>query len=129
MGPGTHDPYAAFRVADFRRYLYGRVGLAVGTHVQEIAVGWEMYQRTGEALALGMVGLVQALPWMALALPAGYLADRFDRRRVALLSLTGATLIGHPRVWLHLDSEGRVDCPYCGRRFVLKDGAGLRAAH
>lgn len=41
----------------------------------------------------------------------------------------GGGALGHPRVWLHLDSEGRVDCPYCGRRFVLKDGAGLRPAH
>ena len=111
MPPGTHDPYAAFRVAGFRRYLYGRVGLAVGTHVQEIAVGWEMYQRTGEALALGMVGLVQALPWMVLALPAGYLADRFDRRRVALLSLTGATLTSLGLAALSI-AEGPVEAMY-----------------
>ena len=41
----------------------------------------------------------------------------------------GGGALGHPRVFLHIDGEGRVDCPYCGRRFVLKDGAALRAAH
>ena len=50
-----------------------------------------MYQRTGEALALGFVGLAQAAPTMVLALPAGYLADRFSRRKVVILSLTGMT--------------------------------------
>ena len=93
MKPASaHDPYAAFRVANFRLFLYGRVGLAVGTRIQGVAIGWEMYQRTGEALALGIVGLVQALPAIVLALPAGYLADRFDRRAVVLLSLVGATI-------------------------------------
>ncbi len=31
--------------------------------------------------------------------------------------------LGHPRVYLHMQAEGRIDCPYCGRRFILKDGA------
>ena len=51
-----------------------------------------MYARTGQALALGLVGLAIALPTMILALPAGYLADRFNRRTVMMLSLTGTTL-------------------------------------
>ena len=56
-----------------------------------MAIAWEMYQRTGEALALGFVGLAQAAPTMILALPAGYLADRFSRRKLVILSLTGMT--------------------------------------
>lgn len=36
--------------------------------------------------------------------------------------------LGHPRVYLHLDREGRIDCPYCSRRYVLKAGAKV-AAH
>jgi uncharacterized Zn-finger protein len=38
-------------------------------------------------------------------------------------------VLGHPRVYLDLGAEGRVDCPYCGRRFVLKEGAKAAAAH
>lgn len=64
----------------------------VGARIQSVAISWEMYQRTGEALALGLVGLVQALPWILLAIPAGYLADIFNRRRLITLSLLGATL-------------------------------------
>ena len=51
-----------------------------------------MYQRTGEALALGFVGLAQAAPTMILALLAGYLADRYSRRLIIMISLAGMTL-------------------------------------
>jgi MFS family permease len=64
----------------------------IGTQIQGVAIGWEMYQRTGEVLALGLVGLAQAAPTMVLALPAGYLADRFSRRKVVIVSLTGITV-------------------------------------
>jgi MFS family permease len=88
---GRHDPYAAFRVEDYRRYLGGWIVALLTYRIQGVAIGWEMYERTGRPLALGLVGLVQALPLIALALPAGYLADRFDRRRVLVVSLAGMT--------------------------------------
>jgi MFS family permease len=91
MGP-SHDPYAAFRVPGYRRYMLGWLMALVGTQIQSVAVRWEMYQRTGEALSLGLIGLAQALPVLLLALPAGFLADRFDRRRVVALSLLGMTV-------------------------------------
>lgn len=87
-----HDPYAAFRVADFRRYALGWLIAMIGTRIQSVAIGWEMYQRTGEALALGLVGLAQAAPTILLALPAGYIADRYNRRRVVMISLCGMTV-------------------------------------
>ena len=37
--------------------------------------------------------------------------------------------LGHPRVFLDLSVHGRIDCPYCGRRFVLKEGAKAPAGH
>jgi MFS family permease len=89
MTRARHDPYAAFRQIHFRRYLIGWIAALVGTRIQSVAVGWEIYQRTGQALALGFVGLAQALPMILLALPAGYLADRFDRRRIVMLSVAG----------------------------------------
>ena len=64
----------------------------MGTAAQSLAIGWEMYDRTGQALSLGLVGLVQAIPMLLITLPAGYLADVFDRRRLMMLSLAGATL-------------------------------------
>src|SRR5438132_14202118 len=49
-----------------------------------VAVGWELYERTGSAFALGLVGLVELVPVVVLALPAGQAADRFRRRDLAM---------------------------------------------
>ena len=91
-GKSSHDPYAPFRIAAYRRYAVGGVVTRLGTRLQSVAVGWDVYQRTGEPLALGLVGLVQVIPAILLALPAGWLADTFDRRQVVLLSLLAMTL-------------------------------------
>ncbi len=87
-----HDPYAAFRIPAYRIYVIGWFFAMIGTRIQSVAIGWEMYQRTGEALSLGLVGLAQALPTMLLALPAGYLADRFNRPKLVIFSLLGMTV-------------------------------------
>ncbi len=57
-----------------------------------MAIGWEMYQRTGEALSLGLVGLTKAIPAILLALPAGFIADRYNRLHVVTLSVVGMTV-------------------------------------
>jgi uncharacterized Zn-finger protein len=41
----------------------------------------------------------------------------------------GGGALGHPRVYLTLDGDGKIDCPYCGRRFTLKPGAVRHAGH
>lgn len=92
MAEEKHDPYAALRVDAYRKYILGWFIAVLGTRIQSIAIGWEMYQRTGEALSLGLVGLMQAIPTILFALPAGYLADRFNRRNLMVWSLAGVTL-------------------------------------
>jgi len=64
----------------------------IGYQMQNVAVGWELYERTGMALALGFVGLAQVLPVFAFTLPAGHMADRFDRRKVLMAGQLGAAL-------------------------------------
>jgi len=49
-----------------------------------VAVGWQIYEMTGRAFDLGLIGLVQFIPSVVLALPAGHLADQFERRRIVL---------------------------------------------
>ncbi len=82
----AHDAYAALRIPDYRFYLTGNLIANFGMRMQSVAVGWEIYKRTGSSLALGLVGLVQVLPVIALALPAGHIADRFSRKRIVMLS-------------------------------------------
>ena len=52
-----------------------------------VAVGWQIYSLTGSALDLGLIGLVQFIPFALLILPAGHVADQFERRRIVLCAL------------------------------------------
>ena len=86
--PGApHDPYGALRLGEFRRFLVGRFLDVLGGQMLLVAVGWELYERTGAAMALGLVGLAKFAPALLLALPAGHAADRYDRRRVMQVAL------------------------------------------
>ncbi len=92
MKQDRHDPYQVFRIPAFRSLLLGGVLVNVGTAAQSLAIGWEMYQRTDQAMMLGLIGLAQAVPMLLFTLPAGYLADVFDRRKVMIAGLLGTTL-------------------------------------
>jgi MFS family permease len=78
------DPYSAWRHRDFTLFSIGWATALLGLQVQSTAIGWEVFQQTGRPLDLGLIGLAQAIPILALALPAGYVADRFDRRKVVM---------------------------------------------
>ena len=82
--PAPHDPYLALRARGFRRFLAGNVLGTFGLQMQGVAVGWELYERTHSALALGLVGLAQVTPIMLLFLPVGHVVDRYDRRQVLM---------------------------------------------
>ena len=84
--PGRHDPYAAFRYRGFSFYTTGNLVSVIGRLMFIVAVEWEMYARTHSATALGLVGLVIALPVVLLSLPAGHVADRFPRKRIVLVT-------------------------------------------
>lgn len=62
---------------------------AIGMGAQGLAVGLELYKRTSDELLLGLVGLTTAAPMILLILPAGYIADRLDRRRILAVSAVG----------------------------------------
>jgi len=82
----AHDPYAAFRFGDFSLFTAGNLLSITGRLMLAVAVEWELYARTHSATALGLVGLVIAVPVVTLSLPAGHLADRFSRRRIILVA-------------------------------------------
>src|SRR5438132_12932119 len=81
-----HDPYAAFRFGGFSLFTAGNLLSITGRLMLAVAVEWEIYARTHSATALGLVGLVIAVPVVTLSLPAGHLADRFSRRRIILVA-------------------------------------------
>jgi len=71
----------------------------MGVLMQDVAVGWQLYDRTHSAFALGLTGLASVAPTILLAIPAGTLADRYDRRRIVRI---GRMLAGAMSVWLAL---------------------------
>ena len=73
-------------------YLASRVALIVATQMLSVAVGWQVYEITHEALALGFTGLALFLPGFVCALPAGHVADRYDRRTVLAGCHVGVTV-------------------------------------
>ena len=70
-------------------YLASRVLLIIATQMLSVAVGWQVYEITGKALALGFSGLALFLPGFLLALPGGHVADRRDRRKIILVCHLG----------------------------------------
>ncbi|HNY03180.1 MAG TPA: MFS transporter [Bacteroidales bacterium] len=84
-----HDAYAALKIRDYRLFLSFRFFTTIAFQMQGLIVGWQMYELTHDPLALGLIGLAEALPNIATALFAGHAADRYDRKRI----ITGFTLL------------------------------------
>jgi MFS family permease len=100
-----HDPYAAFRFGGFNLFAFGNLLSIIGRQMLAVAVEWEIYRRTHSATALGLVGLVIAIPVVGLSLPAGHLADRVSRKRIILVSQIFSALISVALAlvsWQHL---------------------------
>ncbi len=96
----AHDPYAALRLPNFRLYLAGNALAIFGMQMQTVAVGWEIYERTGNPLDLGLVGLVQFLPVAALTLPAGHVADLLNRKLVIMVSIFALACCSLALAWI-----------------------------
>lgn len=108
----VESPYAVLRNRNFVLYLIGRLVASLGQQMLIVAVGWELYERTHSALALGLVGLTQMAPMLLLTLPAGHVADNYNRKRIivamlflAAISSVGLTLISALRadvIWIYV---------------------------
>ncbi|MGI6247094.1 MAG: MFS transporter [Pseudochelatococcus sp.] len=81
------DRYIAFRHAAFAKYWLARLFGSFAIQIVSVSVGWQIYDLTRDPFDLGMVGLVQFLPALALVLVTGVVADRFGRRVIMGLSL------------------------------------------
>ena len=84
-----HDSYAALRNRDFRWIILSYGTATVAREGQIVVVGWQVYELTKDPLSLGMIGLSEALPFIAVALYAGHVADRASRRAITLAGTFG----------------------------------------
>jgi MFS family permease len=85
----TTSPYATLRIPDFRRLLIAHGALTVAREAEVVVVAWQIFQLTRDPLTLGLIGLAEALPYIAVALYAGHMADRTERRSLAIVGTCG----------------------------------------
>jgi MFS family permease len=107
---GDPDPAGEANAAGVRGRVF-RVAIAralniFGRMLLSVAVGWELYDRTGSPLTLGVVGLAQVIPVVALFVPVGHLVDHADRRRLTILASAATGLAG-----MGLSFASAVDAP------------------
>ncbi len=85
------DRFAAFRHVAYVRFFFARFLVAFATQIISVSVGWQMYDHTGRAIYLGLIGLVQFLPSLLLILVTGTVADRYNRRAVSAICILVGT--------------------------------------
>jgi MFS family permease len=102
MNAGRHDSYASLRVPNYRWFVLCLLAMTVASQIQAVVVAWQIYAITKDPLSLGLIGLAEALPFISLALYAGHLADRRDRRGIALLALAVLFACSVALLWLTL---------------------------
>ena len=88
LPPSPRRPYAALEHRSFRWFIGSLLAMTMAAQVQAVVVGWLVYAITKDPFALGLIGLAEVVPYVSVALFAGYVVDRSDRRRVSLLALT-----------------------------------------
>jgi len=125
------DPYAALRYPEFRRLTFATFLITAAILIQEVVLGYELYLITRDPLALGLVGLVEAIPFISIALVGGHLADRLEKRRMMQQSLAvivfGSAVLASvtwPRVREHLSQTTLLAAIY-GTLFLLGLARGI----
>jgi MFS family permease len=98
----TPSPTLAWQSRDFRFYSAARLMGIMGAEAQSVGVAWQVYQITHSALALGYTGLALFLPGIFFVLPAGHVADRYDRRTIILICYAVQALATFALLWLAL---------------------------
>src|SRR5436190_23749142 len=78
-------PWRVLRNRNYSLLFWGELISSAGTQMQVVAVAWQVYLLTHSAVALGLIGLVQAIPRLIFSLVGGVLADVFDRRKMLLI--------------------------------------------
>jgi len=102
------DPYAALRVPDFRRLLSARVLFTTATQIQGVVVSWQIFRLTGDPLALGLIGLAEAIPSIGVSLYAGHVADAVRRKRIIVPAVAVLFLCALTLFWLARPAQAGV---------------------
>lgn len=117
-------PESVYRQPGFLPFLISRVLAMFAVQILAVVVAWQVYDLTRDPLSLAYVGLAQFIPMLVLLMPAGDLIDRYDRKRILVLSWALEALCAAALLWLSL-SGGAVGGFYgvlvlygCARAFT-----------
>jgi MFS family permease len=117
---------------DFVLFWFTRIAVTIGYHMLVVAVGWTIYDLTGSAFDLGLVGLIQFVPAVVLTLWIGHAADRYDRRHIVLLAQATYAVAAIVVLVVLLGSARSVHLLFfavfmlgCARAFELPAGSAL----
>jgi MFS family permease len=81
-----HDPFAVLKNKEFLFFLNTRFFMTLAIQMQSVIVGWQIYQQTKDELALGMIGLAEAIPFIIVSLFSGHVADSYNRKLIIVIS-------------------------------------------
>lgn len=87
------DPYAALRIKEFNIFLLVRFALVFAWSMQFIVIEWQVYSITKDPLSLGLIGLMEIIPALSMALFAGHIVDQKEKRNLLLLCIGAFSLI------------------------------------
>lgn len=87
------DPYAALRIKEFNVFLVVRFALVFAWSMQFIVIEWQVYSITKDPLSLGLIGLMEIIPALSMALFAGHIVDQKEKRNLLLLCIGAFSLI------------------------------------
>src|SRR5512134_2245676 len=117
---------SALRHRDFTLLLGAMVTEAFALQMSFVAIGWQVYSISGNALDLGLLGLAEFLPLLLLALPAGQLADRVPRRRLLAVMMASNLVVLGGLLAVTIADTGRV-WPFFGLAFLQGVGSAIGA--
>ena len=87
------DPYAALRFKEFRFFLAMRFALVFAWSMQFVIIEWEVYSLTKNPLSLGIIGLMEIIPAVAMSLFAGHIVDQNEKKGLLLKIMLGFSVI------------------------------------
>jgi MFS family permease len=89
----THDPYAALRYKEFNTFLLLRFAMVFAWSMQFIVIEWQVYSLTKNPLSLGIIGLMEVIPAVAMALFAGHIVDQKEKKGLLFKCILGFSVI------------------------------------
>ncbi|HEX8515792.1 MAG TPA: MFS transporter [Bacteroidia bacterium] len=123
--PIKHDPFAALRFKEFLFFLNTRFFLTLAIQMQSVIVGWQVYELTKDVLALGMVGLAEAIPFIIVSLFSGHVADNFNRKHIIIIFTSLLIICTSALLWFSMETTTVVQTYGTYPIFIVIGGIGV----